>query len=167
MRSSGVGRLVRSRGGRRGGWAAAVLVVGLIAVLGLFPAVGNAGSTIGGKGPTTVAKSLTVKGRTLLTTLKGYTLYALSSERNGKFNCTAANTCTTLWHPLTIAPKVVPKGPVKLGKIRRPEGQYQVTYHGLPLYRFGDDKKPGDAEGDGLEGVGVWRAVVVPAKSSH
>jgi predicted lipoprotein with Yx(FWY)xxD motif len=127
---------------------------------------GGGGSTVGGNGPKQVAKALHVKGRTLLTTMKGRTLYSLSAEKHGKFICTAMSGCTNLWHPLTVAAGVVPKGPVKLGTIKRPEGMVQVTYRGLPLYAFGGDKRSGQTNGEGLKDVGTWHAARVPTKSS-
>jgi predicted lipoprotein with Yx(FWY)xxD motif len=56
----------------------------------------------------------------------------------------------------------VPKGPVKLGTVRRPEGTVQVTYRGRPLYAFSGDRKPGQTKGEGFKDVGTWHAVVVP-----
>lgn len=135
---------------------------------GLYPGSGGSGSsstpapTIGGSGPKRVAKSLRHGGRTLLVAKNGRTLYSLSVEGKGKFVCTAASGCTGLWHPLTVAAGVTPKGPVKLGTIRRPEGTLQVTYRGHPLYTFGGDKKAGQVNGEGLKDVGTWHAAVLP-----
>jgi predicted lipoprotein with Yx(FWY)xxD motif len=130
---------------------------------------GTSGSTmtpspvVGGSGPKRVAKTRTLKGRTLLTTLGGGTLYSLSVEKHGRFICTAESGCTGIWHPLTVASGVKPEGPVKLGTVRRPEGTVQVTYRGLPLYTFASDKKAGEVKGEGLKDVGVWHAAFVPA----
>ena len=123
-------------------------------------------TTVGGSGPKHVAKTRTVKGRTLLTTIGGRTLYTLSVEKHGKFVCTMESGCTGIWHPLTVAAGVTPKGPVKLGTIHRPEGTVQVTYRGLPLYTFASDKKAGQVKGEGLKDVGVWHAAFVPAPKS-
>jgi predicted lipoprotein with Yx(FWY)xxD motif len=120
-------------------------------------------TTVGGSGPKRVAKTRSVKGRTLLTTTAGRTLYTLSVERHGKFVCTAESGCTGIWHPLTVAAGVTPQGPVKLGTVSRPEGTVQVTYRGLPLYTFASDKKAGQVKGEGLKDVGVWHAATVPA----
>jgi predicted lipoprotein with Yx(FWY)xxD motif len=120
-------------------------------------------ATVGGSGPTRVAKTRSVKGRTLLTTTSGRTLYSLSVEKHGKFVCTAESGCTGIWHPLTVAAGVTPQGPVKLGTVSRPEGTVQVTYRGLPLYTFASDKKAGQVKGEGLKDVGVWHAATVPA----
>jgi predicted lipoprotein with Yx(FWY)xxD motif len=123
---------------------------------------GSSAPTVGGSGPKRVAKALASGGKTLLATTKGRTLYSLSAERGGKFICTESSGCTSIWHPLTVAAGVRPKGPVKLGTIHRPEGQVQVTYRGLPLYTFASDKKPGQVKGEGLKDVGTWHAAIVP-----
>jgi predicted lipoprotein with Yx(FWY)xxD motif len=104
-------------------------------------------------------------GKTVLTTTRGHTLYSLSVEKHGKFTCTGF--CTTLWHPLVVPAGVKPKGPVKLGTVKRPDGRIQVTYKGLPLYSFGKDKKVGDAKGEGVRDVGTWHAATVASTASQ
>ncbi len=99
-------------------------------------------------------------GKTVLTTTKGRTLYSLSVEKNGRFICTGS--CLSVWHPLTVPAGVKPIGPVKLGTIERPEGGTQVTYKGRPLYRFGADRKAGEANGEGIKDVGTWHAATPP-----
>lgn len=96
-------------------------------------------------------------GHKILTNKRGRTLYSLSAEKNGKFICDES-ACLTLWKPLTVPAGVKPLGPVRLGTIVRPDGRTQVTYRGLPLYRFTGDSKPGDVSGEGIRDVGVWHA---------
>jgi predicted lipoprotein with Yx(FWY)xxD motif len=122
---------------------------------------GPTGPAAGGKGPKTVVKEVKSGARNLLATRAGRTLYSLSVETHGKFVCTAKSGCTSIWHPLTVAAGVVPKGPVKLGTVKRPEGTVQVTYRGRPLYTFGGDKKAGQTKGEGIHDVGTWHAAVV------
>src|SRR5258707_5692045 len=98
-------------------------------------------------------------GRTILTTVKGRTLYSLSAETSGRFICTGS--CLSIWHPLVVPAGVKPKGPVKLGTIKRPDGRTQVTFKGRPLYSFGGDSKAGDANGEGIKDVGTWHAAVL------
>jgi len=100
---------------------------------------------------------------TVLTTNKGKTLYSLSVEKKGNFTCTGG--CLSVWKPLVVAKGVKPKGPVKLGTVKRPDGRTQVTYKGLPLYSFKADK-PGEANGEGLKDVGTWHAAKVSKSSS-
>lgn len=100
---------------------------------------------------------------TVLTTNKGKTLYSLSVEKNGRFICTGG--CLSLWKPLVVAKGVKPKGPVRLGTVKRPDGRMQVTYKGLPLYSFNSDK-PGEANGEGLKDVDTWHAAKASKASS-
>jgi predicted lipoprotein with Yx(FWY)xxD motif len=58
-----------------------------------------------------------------------------------------------------VAAGTRPKGPVKLGTIKRPEGRIQVTYKGMPVYTYFGDRRKGEANGEGLRDVGVWHAV--------
>ena len=111
------------------------------------------------RGSKTVAGEATAPSlhKTVLTNTKGLTLYTLSGETNGKFICTGA--CLKTWPPLLVAAGTKPKGPVKLGTIKRPEGKIQVTYRGMPVYTFSGDSRKGEANGEGLRDVGVWHAV--------
>ncbi|MGY5056918.1 hypothetical protein ACWDFR_23080 [Streptomyces sp. 900105755] len=43
------------------------------------------------------------------------------------------------------------------GAVRRPDGQVQITVGGWPVHRFSGDSKPGDLNGQGLDGT--WFAV--------
>jgi predicted lipoprotein with Yx(FWY)xxD motif len=136
---------------------ATVLLIVATALVGL----GAGGAVAAGKGSKVVVKEANVKGKTILTATNGHTLYSLSVEKHGKFDCTKSSGCTAIWHPLKVAAGVKPKGPVKLGTIKRPEGGVQVTYRGLPLYTFAEDKKAGQLEGEGVKDVGTWHAAVV------
>jgi predicted lipoprotein with Yx(FWY)xxD motif len=96
----------------------------------------------------------------LLVSSGGLTLYHLTSETKGAIKCTGA--CATLWPPVLVKGGAMPTvgaglTAAKLGTIRRPGGQTQVTYNGLPLYRYSADKKSGQVHGEGVGGV--WFAV--------
>jgi predicted lipoprotein with Yx(FWY)xxD motif len=96
-------------------------------------------------------------GKTVLAANNGLTLYTLSAETHGKFIC--KRSCLKDWHPLVVAKGVKPTGPVPLGTVKRPDsGLRQVTFEGRPLYTFDDDKKKGDANGEGFKDVGTWHA---------
>jgi predicted lipoprotein with Yx(FWY)xxD motif len=103
-------------------------------------------------------------GHTVLTNLKGRTLYSLSVEKHGKFICTGS--CLAEWHPLVVATGVKPTGPVSLGTVKRPDGRRQVTFEGRPLYAFDGDSRKGEANGEGIKDVGTWHAAV-PPRTSH
>jgi predicted lipoprotein with Yx(FWY)xxD motif len=116
----------------------------------------------GHPGKKIMLKKVKIKGRSVLATSSGRTLYSLSAEKNGKFICTKASGCLALWHPLMVPKGSTVAGPVKLGTIKRPEGGTQATFHGRPLYTFAPDTKAGEAKGEGLKDVGTWHAVTVP-----
>ena len=95
----------------------------------------------------------------------GLTLYRLISETKGTVSCLGA--CAVQWPPLVVKAGVkLVAGPgltaLKLGTVRRPDGKIQVAYGGFALYRFASDKKPGQANGQGLESV--WFAVMPTGK---
>jgi predicted lipoprotein with Yx(FWY)xxD motif len=139
---------------------AAFLLTAVMAVIGLGSAGAAAAS---GQATMRVVKEAQNEalGRTVLTNKKGHTLYSLSVEKRGRFICTRE--CLAVWHPLVVPAKTKPTGPVKLGIVKRPDGRLQVTYRGLPLYRFGGDAKAGDANGEGIMDVGTWHAASPPA----
>jgi predicted lipoprotein with Yx(FWY)xxD motif len=138
---------------RRGRQTAALILSAILVVSAVAVPMALA------KGSRTVAGEATAPSlhRTVLTNTKGLTLYTLSGEKNGKFICTGS--CLKSWPPLLVAADTTPKGPVKLGTIKRPEGKIQVTYKGAPVYTFSGDSKKGEANGEGLKDVGVWHAV--------
>ena len=103
-------------------------------------------------------------GGTILVDAQGMTLYHLSGEQNGKFICTSS-ACIGVWHPLTVAAGNTPTGVSSLATVKRPDGSVQVTYKGTPLYTFGQDQSPGQANGQGVKDVGTWRAVTVSGGS--
>jgi predicted lipoprotein with Yx(FWY)xxD motif len=92
----------------------------------------------------------------VLVNRKGMTLYSLSVEKRGRFICTDQS-CLSLWIPLVVSKGTTPTGALRLGTVRRPDGRTQVSYRGLPVYTFAQDRKPGDVKGNGFKDVGVWR----------
>jgi predicted lipoprotein with Yx(FWY)xxD motif len=93
---------------------------------------------------------------TILTDSQGMTLYTFKKDKPGESVCEGL--CAQKWPPLTVAeankPVAGPQVSGKLGEIERPDHSYQVTYNGLPLYRYAGDSKPGDVNGQGI--LGSW-----------
>jgi len=54
-------------------------------------------------------------------------------------------------------PPTVPGVSGTFGTIERPEGTTQLTFDGMPLYAYSGDTAPGQANGEGVQGV--WFAV--------
>jgi predicted lipoprotein with Yx(FWY)xxD motif len=136
---------------------------------GVFGAVlvGAAACGSSGAATTTTAKAappaLTVSTvhsaslGTILVDQSGQTLYRYTPDGTGKTTCTGA--CATAWPPLvlpTAATHLAGKGGVTasdLGTITRPGGAKQVTFKGMPLYRFAGDTAAGQTKGQGVEGT--------------
>jgi predicted lipoprotein with Yx(FWY)xxD motif len=137
----------------------------------------SSSSSAGASAPTTSATSSSATalvksassaklGSTVLTNASGMTLYALSGESVAKFICTSA-TCEGVWHPLIASGASAPSGGVgSLGTVKRPNGSEQVTYKGMPLYTFTQDRNAGEANGQGIKDVGTWHAVTTAASAS-
>jgi predicted lipoprotein with Yx(FWY)xxD motif len=88
----------------------------------------------------------------VLTDPSGLTLYVFDNDATvpGKSACNGV--CLNMWTPLLAEPGVKAAGDYSL--ITRDDGKRQWAYRGKPLYRWYNDKKPGDQDGDGL--LRVW-----------
>jgi predicted lipoprotein with Yx(FWY)xxD motif len=105
-------------------------------------------------------KTAKIGGATVVTNVKGFTLYWFAPDTATTSNCNGS--CATFWPPV--------KGPVttgagvtgKLATITRADGSAQATYNGHPLYTYVGDHAPGQATGNGLNvNGGVWHEVTV------
>jgi predicted lipoprotein with Yx(FWY)xxD motif len=84
---------------------------------------------------------------------KGWILYRFDKDRGGpnpKSRCIGA--CAEKWPPVLVKGKPGTKGLSSslVGKVRREDGSWQLTYHGWPVYRFAGDTKPGQWKGQGV-----------------
>lgn len=89
---------------------------------------------------------------------KGMTLYMFLNDSESESTC--FDDCAVNWPPL-LAGAELPAGEgideSLLGQIERPDGSFQVTYAGWPLYYYAGDLAAGDTAG---QAVGdVWFAV--------
>jgi predicted lipoprotein with Yx(FWY)xxD motif len=90
-----------------------------------------------------------------LVALNGMTLYRYTKDTVGKSNC--FDTCLANWpayapltgEPLSFEDSI--KGEVST--ITRPDGTEQITYNGVPLYFWINDKEVGDTTGQNVGGV--------------
>ena len=91
----------------------------------------------------------------------GRTLYRFDNDSNKPPKSTCNGDCATAWPPLLIKSpgKIFPNGvdPQIVGFVERADGTCQVTINGWPVYYFVADAKPGDINGQGLNGK--WFAV--------
>jgi predicted lipoprotein with Yx(FWY)xxD motif len=88
---------------------------------------------------------------------QGMTLYHITSETGGQIVCTGS--CASTWPPLLTSgmPTASTGLTGKVGTVQRPDGTTQVTLGGLPLYTYSKDSAPGQATGEGIQGI--WFAV--------
>ena len=103
-------------------------------------------------GATVEAKAVGQIGTKLVAGSNGMTVYTFTKDvkDSGKSACTGG--CLDTWPALTVAAGGTPTAGTgvtgTLGTITREDnGALQVTYNGLPLYFFKNDKAPGDANG--------------------
>jgi predicted lipoprotein with Yx(FWY)xxD motif len=147
----------------RGSLIVAIAVaVGLTVTLLLVTRSSNASSNAKSRAVVKVERN-SMLGKRILVTRSGLTLYSLSAERHGRFICTNS-ACLALWKPLVVPAGVKPTGTSGLATVKRTDGRRQVAYRGAPLYRFVQDTKPGQVNGNGFRDVGVWRPVAAGAK---
>lgn len=93
----------------------------------------------------------------VLTDSKGITLYTFGNEVAGSGVSLCTGACAANWFAYLAAKGEKAKAGSDLSIVVRSDGQAQWAYKGMLLYRFYDDRKPGEAKGDGLRGV--WKVV--------
>jgi predicted lipoprotein with Yx(FWY)xxD motif len=114
-------------------------------------------STTGGS-PAAVQTANNSKFGSILVDSQGRTLYTLTNN-NAAVPCTGA--CLTIWPPALLLAGQQPSGSGvnNVSTVSASSGQ-QVTYKGLPLYRFSGDVTSGATNGDGLNTFGgIWHVV--------
>jgi predicted lipoprotein with Yx(FWY)xxD motif len=119
-----------------------IAAIGVMAALALA-GCGSGGGGGGGGGSSAASSTASMSP----------TLYTFSRDTAGKSNCNGA--CAKNWPPASSAPGL---DSGKITTIKRSDGSSQVALDGHPLYRYVGDKKPGDANGNGLNVFGgVWK----------
>ena len=90
----------------------------------------------------------------VLTDGAGLTLYTFDKDVVGDGK-SAAEALTAVWPPLSLAaaPSNVTGATGAWAMFKRVDGKTQISYKGMPLYYFVNDKAPGDILGDGVGGV--------------
>jgi predicted lipoprotein with Yx(FWY)xxD motif len=153
-----------------------------LAALALLPAVvalaacGSSGSSSSSGGSSTASQSsgatatspvLRVASKAnvgrILVDAQGRTLYHYTPDRNGKSMCTGA--CSIEWPPATVkgsAPLTAAGAKGTVATTMRADGTKQLSFDGMPLYRFSQDATTADTRGQGDEHI--W--FVIPAKGA-
>jgi predicted lipoprotein with Yx(FWY)xxD motif len=98
---------------------------------------------------------------TYVTDGAGRTLYRFDNDSATPPRSTCNNDCAAAWPPLLIKSpgKIYPNGinPKIIGYVERADHTCQVTINGHPVYYFVTDTRPGDIDGQGVNGT--WFAV--------
>ena len=139
--------------------AVGAVSVAALALLGVAEARASASPGAAAHAGVTL-KTTTIRGVTVLTNVKGQTLYWFAPDTPATSKCTGS--CAAYWPPVTGAPKTGPGVPGQLGTIKRPGGALQATYDGHPLYTYIGDGGPDQANGNNLDlNGGLWYEVRV------
>jgi predicted lipoprotein with Yx(FWY)xxD motif len=92
-----------------------------------------------------------------LTDGAGRTLYVFGKDSARPPRSVCNGSCATAWPPLLIKSpgRIFPSGvdPRAIGYVERADHTCQVTVNGHPLYYFVADAKPGDVNGQGINGT--------------
>ena len=112
----------------------------------------SAASSAAAGGATVNATAVGDAGTILVDGATGMTLYIFTKDTKDSGKSVCVDQCLATWPALTVAAGETPTGgdgvTGTLGTITRADnGELQVTYNGLPLYFFKNDKAPGDLNG--------------------
>ena len=151
-------------------WAAIATMVTAALGISVPPAAaaplgGSAAGRAASGDPVVVTAAPTAYGPVLFTA-GGRALYVRSFDATTApappLQSTCFGTCATFWPPL-LAPG--PNGPFAasrgvqasaLGTVERPDGTFQVTYFGHPLYEFARDTTPGAVSGENVTAFNAY-----------
>ncbi|WP_067484947.1 hypothetical protein [Actinomadura hibisca] len=98
---------------------------------------------------------------------EGRTLYRFDNDTARPPASTCADACAKAWPPMWAGqqdPQVKGVDEALVGKVRRPDGKWQVTLGGWPLYKYAKDQSPGDVKGQGVGGT--WYASAPDGKKA-
>jgi predicted lipoprotein with Yx(FWY)xxD motif len=100
---------------------------------------------------------------------KGITVYLFVHDTGTASTCYTS--CAQIWPPVLTsgAPQSGTGATASLiGTTTRTDGKVEVTYAGHPLYYFVQDKQPGDAGGQGIDGFGgLWWVLSPSGAATH
>ena len=112
----------------------------------------SAGATAAATGTTVNATAVGSAGTILVDGASGMTLYVFAKDVKDSGTSACTGGCLVKWPALTVPAGSTPTGGTgvtgTLSTITRADdGTLQVTYNGLPLYFFQNDKAAGDLNG--------------------
>ncbi|MFD0684214.1 hypothetical protein [Actinomadura fibrosa] len=117
--------------------------------------------------PTTLEVASVTKLGKVVTDGEGKTLYRFDNDTARPPASTCTNACAKAWPPVWAGTEDTEVKGVEqslVGKVKRPDGKWQVTLGGWPLYRYAKDQSPGDVKGQGVGGT--WYAAAPTGKKA-
>lgn len=84
------------------------------------------------------------------------TLYRYDRDSGNPPRSNCVGQCAKQWLPAEPGDEAITTKGISrrlVAKIKRPDGKWQLTLGGWPLYKFSGDKQAGDANGQGYDGV--------------
>ncbi|GLZ29358.1 hypothetical protein Lesp02_15480 [Lentzea sp. NBRC 105346] len=105
---------------------------------------------------------------TVVTGPEGKTLYRFDKDSAKPSVSNCDGDCAKAWPPLVVTtdkPTVAGVAPSLVGTVQRKDGSKQLTIAGWPQYYFAKDSKPGEAKGQGAQGV--WFATAIDGKKAQ
>jgi predicted lipoprotein with Yx(FWY)xxD motif len=158
-----------------------LLVAGGIVATLLLAACGSSSSSTASPSPSanpspspaaagaTIAVATNSRLGQILVDGKGITVYLFVKDTSPTSTCYTS--CAQIWPPvLTSGTPQAGTGASAslLGTTMRTDGTVEVTYAGHPLYYFVQDKQPGDATGQGVDGFGgLWWVLTPSGAAMH
>ncbi|WUI01305.1 hypothetical protein OHR68_05635 [Spirillospora sp. NBC_00431] len=139
-----------------------IFLLGAIAVTGLAGCGGGSGGEHPGSGHGQAAKKagepagIKVSSSEIgpiITDASGRSLYAFTKDKAGASVCEGE--CIATWPALAGKAKIALGDGVDRSLVRhsqRSEGTFQATYGDWPLYYYAGDARPGDLDGQGVDG---------------
>jgi predicted lipoprotein with Yx(FWY)xxD motif len=124
-------------------------------------AASEGGAATGATKPAVIKVMSTDLGKVIVDA-EGMTMYDFHKDKGTKSSCYGA--CAEAWPPLLTNGMPTASGGAEsslLGVTKRKDGTEQVTYDGHPLYGFVEDQKPGETNGNDVDGFGAqWYALL-------
>ncbi|MFJ5547657.1 SCO0930 family lipoprotein [Streptomyces sp. NPDC093225] len=102
----------------------------------------------------------------LVAEASGMTLYRFDKDSAWPMKIGCVGACVNTWKPAkpVDAEKVSGIAKKLIGSVKRPDGTMQLTINCWPVYWFTGDKKPGDTNGHGKQGL--WFAITDTGKKA-
>jgi predicted lipoprotein with Yx(FWY)xxD motif len=156
---------IRGRAVGRVGEASARRSLRAVAVVSLAVGLGLMATPLlvlpaGAASATVITVTHNAKWGKMLELSNGDAVYRLTSDPAKKSVCTGS--CAAAWPPVLLAPgQTKPKGVgvAGLSTIKRAGGKLQVTFEGIPLYRYSGDHAAGQVNGNFKDKWGQWWVV--------